>query len=40
MIQYFSENVSQVYLAAVILTFIVLAVSFTCTLKIYAKKDL
>lgn len=40
MMQYYSENVLLVYLAAVILTLIVLAVSFTCSLKIYSNKDL
>jgi ABC-type transport system involved in multi-copper enzyme maturation permease subunit len=39
LIQYSSENVLLVYLMAVIITLIILAVSFTCSLRIYLKKD-
>jgi len=40
MMRYFSENVLPVYLAAVFLTLLILAVSFICSLKIYSHKDL
>ncbi|OPX86150.1 MAG: hypothetical protein A4E53_03059 [Pelotomaculum sp. PtaB.Bin104] len=38
--QFSSENVIMVYLAAVLITLVVLAVSFICSLKIYLNKDL
>lgn len=40
LVQFFNENVFMVYLAAVMITLLMLAISFICSLKIYLNKDL